>query len=229
MGDDAFFPALTVREHLQLTAYGHGVAEPDERVEGLLAEFGLTGRADALPSALSSGQRRRLVLAAALARPRSLLVLDEPEQRLDAGMRRRLATAGAGVRRGRRGAARLPRRGAGGRRGHLGAAAHRGHGRGGPGRGGCGCPRRPVSRPVPSGRSVRRWTSRTARQRAEGGLLTLLGEVYSAALSVAIVAAVAFGAAEEVGAASLTAPPPPEGALVALPLAGSPSWWRWPR
>jgi hypothetical protein len=75
-----------------------------------------------------------------------------------------------------------------------------------------------VSRPVPSGRAVRRWTSRTARQRAEGGLLTLLGEVYSAALSVAIVAAVAFGAAEEVGAASLTAPPPPEGALVALPL-----------
>ena len=91
MGDDAFFPALTVREHVQLTAHGHGVAEPDELVEGLLTEFGLTGRADALPSALSSGQRRRLLLAAALARPRSLLVLDEPEQRLDAGMRRRLA------------------------------------------------------------------------------------------------------------------------------------------
>jgi ABC-type multidrug transport system ATPase subunit len=90
MGDDAFFPALTVREHVQLTAHGHGVAEPDELVEGLLTEFGLTGRADALPSALSSGQRRRLLLAAALARPRSL-VLDEPEQRLDAGMRRRLA------------------------------------------------------------------------------------------------------------------------------------------
>ena len=91
MGDDAFFPALTVREHLLLTAYGHGVAGPDEVVQLLLEEFGLTGRADALPSALSSGQRRRLVLAAALARPRALLVLDEPEQRLDAGMRRRLA------------------------------------------------------------------------------------------------------------------------------------------
>jgi ABC-type multidrug transport system ATPase subunit len=91
LGDDAFFPALTVREHLLLTAYGHGVAAPDEAVDDLLAEFGLAGRAEALPSALSSGQRRRLVLAAALARPRSLLVLDEPEQRLDAGMRRRLA------------------------------------------------------------------------------------------------------------------------------------------
>jgi ABC-type multidrug transport system ATPase subunit len=90
LGDDAFFPALTVREHLLLTAYGHGVLLPDPAVEGLLEEFGLSGRADALPSALSSGQRRRLVLAAALARPRSLLVLDEPEQRLDSGMRRQL-------------------------------------------------------------------------------------------------------------------------------------------
>jgi ABC-type multidrug transport system ATPase subunit len=103
MGDDAFFPALTVREHLLLTAYGHGVAAPDDVVDGLLDEFGLRGRADALPSALSSGQRRRLVLAAALARPRSLLVLDEPEQRLDSGMRRRLGdrlvaeTAGGGA------------------------------------------------------------------------------------------------------------------------------------
>ncbi len=91
LGDDAFFPALTVREHLLLTCYGHGVEEPEEVVDHLEEEFGLVDRADALPAALSSGQRRRLLLAAALARPRSLLVLDEPEQRLDAGMRRSLA------------------------------------------------------------------------------------------------------------------------------------------
>jgi ABC-2 type transport system ATP-binding protein len=87
LGDDAFFPALTVREHLLLTCYGHGVPEPDEVVDELLEEFGLLERAEALPTALSSGQRRRLLLAAVFARPRSLLVLDEPEQRLDAGMR----------------------------------------------------------------------------------------------------------------------------------------------
>ena len=87
LGDDAFFPALTVREHLLLTCYGHGVPEADAVVDQLLEEFGLQDRADALPTALSSGQRRRLLLAAAFARPRSLLVLDEPEQRLDAGMR----------------------------------------------------------------------------------------------------------------------------------------------
>jgi hypothetical protein len=71
---------------------------------------------------------------------------------------------------------------------------------------------------APSGRAVRRWTARTAARRAEGGLLTLLSEVYSAVVSVAIVAALLFGVAEEFGAASLLSPPPPEGALVVLPL-----------
>lgn len=91
LGDDAFFPALTVTEHLLLTALGHRVPDARDLVADLVEDFGLTDRADALPSALSSGQRRRVLLAAAFVRPRSLLVLDEPEQRLDAGMRNRLA------------------------------------------------------------------------------------------------------------------------------------------
>jgi ABC-type multidrug transport system ATPase subunit len=40
---------------------------------------------------LSSGQLQSLLLASALVRPRDLLLLDEPEQRLDPGARRRLA------------------------------------------------------------------------------------------------------------------------------------------
>ena len=91
LGDDAFFPSLTVTEHLLLTALGHRVPDARDVVTDLIEEFGLTDRADALPSALSSGQRRRVLLASAFVRPRSLLVLDEPEQRLDAGMRNRLA------------------------------------------------------------------------------------------------------------------------------------------
>jgi ABC-type multidrug transport system ATPase subunit len=91
LDDDAFFPSLTGAEHLLLTARGHGVADADRVVADEVDEFGLTERAHALPSALSSGQRRRLALAAAFVRPARLMVLDEPERRLDAQMRRQLA------------------------------------------------------------------------------------------------------------------------------------------
>jgi ABC-type multidrug transport system ATPase subunit len=91
LDDDAFFPSLTGAEHLLLTARGHGVGDPERAVAAQIEVFGLAERAGALPSALSSGQRRRLALAAALVRPFRLLVLDEPERRLDAQMRRRLA------------------------------------------------------------------------------------------------------------------------------------------
>jgi ABC-2 type transport system ATP-binding protein len=91
LDDDAFFAALTGSEHLLLTARGFGVTEPEQVVDAEVAAFGLAGRIDALPSALSSGQRRRLALAAAFVRPARLLLLDEPERRLDTGMRTRLA------------------------------------------------------------------------------------------------------------------------------------------
>jgi ABC-2 type transport system ATP-binding protein len=100
LDDDAFFVSLTGREHLLLTARGHGVAAPDEVVDAEVEAFGLAERADALPSALSSGQRRRLALAAAFVRPARLLVLDEPERRLDTGMRARLAARLASLREG---------------------------------------------------------------------------------------------------------------------------------
>ncbi|MBU4215634.1 MAG: ABC transporter ATP-binding protein [Actinobacteria bacterium] len=91
LDDDAYFPALTVAEHLYLTARGHGMLGAHALVEELLEEFGLTEHARSLPTALSSGQRRRLLLAAGFVRPRTLLVLDEPEQRLDLRMRSALA------------------------------------------------------------------------------------------------------------------------------------------
>jgi ABC-2 type transport system ATP-binding protein len=91
LDDDAYFPALTVAEHLYLTARGHGMLGAKDLVAELLDEFGLSEHAASLPPALSSGQRRRLLLAAGFVRPRSLLVLDEPEQRLDLRMRGALA------------------------------------------------------------------------------------------------------------------------------------------
>lgn len=90
MDEDAAFPALTVREHLLLLARGYGVVHASDLVSDLLEEFGIAERERAMPTALSSGQRRRMLLAAAFVRPHRLLVLDEPEQRLDAGMRDRL-------------------------------------------------------------------------------------------------------------------------------------------
>ncbi len=89
LDDIDFFPDLSVGEHLELLAYAHGGAP--EAARQALAEWGLEGIRDQLPSTLSSGQRRRLALASCFVRPRRLLVLDEPEQRLDRDGRRWLA------------------------------------------------------------------------------------------------------------------------------------------
>lgn len=78
-----FFPDLAVVEHLDLLARAHGLDHPDDIVDDVLEEVQLVQQAGQLPSTLSSGQRRRLALATAFVRPRRLLVLDEPEQRLD--------------------------------------------------------------------------------------------------------------------------------------------------
>jgi ABC-2 type transport system ATP-binding protein len=86
--DIEFFADLSVQEHLALLMCAHGDDTPDEHAAALLAEAGLAGAADQLPVGLSSGQRRRLALATCFARPRVLLLLDEPEQRLDRAGRR---------------------------------------------------------------------------------------------------------------------------------------------
>jgi ABC-2 type transport system ATP-binding protein len=83
LDDVEFFADLSVREHLALLMCAHGDDSPDEHAAELLAEVGLEGAADQLPAGLSSGQRRRLALATCFARPRVLVLLDEPEQRLD--------------------------------------------------------------------------------------------------------------------------------------------------
>ncbi len=78
-----FFPDLSVVEHLDLLARAHGQEDPDDMVDEILEEVQLVPQSGQLPGTLSSGQRRRLALATAFVRPRKLLVMDEPEQRLD--------------------------------------------------------------------------------------------------------------------------------------------------
>jgi ABC-2 type transport system ATP-binding protein len=90
LDDVDFFPDLSVVEHLELLAYAHG-ARDDAEVVDVLEALGLDAARDQLPATLSSGQRRRLALASCFVRPRRLLLLDEPEQRLDTAGRAWLA------------------------------------------------------------------------------------------------------------------------------------------
>jgi ABC-2 type transport system ATP-binding protein len=78
-----WYPGLTAREHAELVCRAHGQDPEAAGIDDALARFGLTTHRDAIPASLSSGQKQRLTLALALLRPSSLLILDEPEQRLD--------------------------------------------------------------------------------------------------------------------------------------------------
>src|SRR4029077_18489787 len=73
----AWYPGLSLREHLELVRMTHepvrGWCLPSRE---LIEVLWLRGRAAAVPTALPSGQRQRLSLAAALARPSRLLLLD---------------------------------------------------------------------------------------------------------------------------------------------------------
>ena len=77
---------LTLREYLTLIGISWGVDQPlAERDAGnLLDELGIARLEARFPHELSSGQTQLYVLAVTLARPFRILLLDEPEQRLDA-------------------------------------------------------------------------------------------------------------------------------------------------
>ncbi|GAA0465799.1 multidrug ABC transporter ATP-binding protein [Actinoplanes capillaceus] len=78
-----WYPGLTVHEHAELVCRAHGQDPAEAGIDEALERLGLGGHADAIPPSLSSGQKQRLTLALVLLRPSALLILDEPEQRLD--------------------------------------------------------------------------------------------------------------------------------------------------
>ena len=78
-------PDLTVFDHVLLvaTTWLDEPASASELARGVVAELGLAALGERFPHELSSGQAQLFGIALVLARPFEVLILDEPEQRLD--------------------------------------------------------------------------------------------------------------------------------------------------
>lgn len=79
LDDFAWLPRLTVFDHLMLLS----PQGDTDAVRTALRAFGVEEYAERLPESLSTGQRQRAMLSTALVRPWTVLLLDEPERRLD--------------------------------------------------------------------------------------------------------------------------------------------------
>jgi len=92
--DYALFPHWTVRHNVAAALaplFGHRLtADANERVDELLDLFELAPVSNSFPHQLSGGQRQRTALARALAARPELLLLDEPFNALDTGLRARM-------------------------------------------------------------------------------------------------------------------------------------------
>ena len=85
LGAPTTYRDLTLIDHLVLvdSTWGGDPATSDDRGLELLGALGIDHLDDRFPHELSSGQEQLFRLALTFARPSSVLLLDEPEQRLD--------------------------------------------------------------------------------------------------------------------------------------------------
>lgn len=90
----ATYSDLNLADHLTLLAGTWGVAGPRsiQAVLDSLDRLGIRDLARRFPHELSSGQSQLFFLSMAFLLPRDILILDEPEQRLDANRRTILGT-----------------------------------------------------------------------------------------------------------------------------------------
>jgi ABC-type multidrug transport system ATPase subunit len=93
LGAPTAYRDLTVIDHLVLidSTWGGDIGTADERADDLLATLEIDHLTERFPHELSSGQQQLFHLAMVLFRPARVLLLDEPEQRLDTHKRKLLS------------------------------------------------------------------------------------------------------------------------------------------
>ncbi len=83
-------PFFSVRETLRIQSGYFGLRKNDDWIDEILANVGLTEKADANMRALSGGMKRRVLVAQALVHRPPVIVLDEPTAGVDVDLRRSL-------------------------------------------------------------------------------------------------------------------------------------------
>jgi phospholipid/cholesterol/gamma-HCH transport system ATP-binding protein len=89
----ALFDSLTVRENVAFPLREHGgrsEQEIQEKVETLIAQVGAEDVVDTMPASLSTGRRRAVAIARALASQPEVVLYDEPTTMVDPIIARRL-------------------------------------------------------------------------------------------------------------------------------------------
>ena len=85
-----FDPFFSVREALRIQSGYFGIRKNDAWIDELLANLGLTDKADANMRQLSGGMKRRVLVAQALVHKPQVIVLDEPTAGVDVELRQAL-------------------------------------------------------------------------------------------------------------------------------------------
>ncbi|MBI2734041.1 MAG: ABC transporter ATP-binding protein, partial [Aquabacterium sp.] len=85
-----FDPFFSVRETLRIQSAYFGLRRNDDWIDELLANLGLSDKADANMRQLSGGMKRRVLVAQALVHRPPVIVLDEPTAGVDVELRQTL-------------------------------------------------------------------------------------------------------------------------------------------